>query len=718
MIFENPFAMIAAVLALAAGIGALGLKLRQPLVIAFLLTGVLVGPSGVNLIHDHTQLSLFASMGIAILLFVVGLRLDVSMIRTVGPVALAVGLGQLVFTFAFGWGFAWVFGMTLITALYVSMALTFSSTIIIVKLLSDKKEIDSLYGRITVGILIVQDIAAVLALVVLTAFGGERADTLLVTMFQVTLKGVAFLGGLAALMRWVIPGTLVYIARSPELLALAGITWAVALALLSELLGFSKEVGAFLAGVSLASTEQRDAMGARLVVLRDFLLLFFFIDLGARLNIGALGPDAGKAILFSLFVLIGKPLIVMAIMGGMGYRKRTGFMCGLALAQISEFSLILAALGVRLGHLDAATMNLITMVGILTFFVSSYLILDSGRIYAWVSPIWNMFERRVAKAEPGLPEPSASGTSGLFLLLGLGSYGTEIARHLRRRERAVMAVDFDPEARQRGESLGVSVIYGDASDPEVLARLPLAQVRWVIFTPRDRELSVAMMHLLRDAGYTGRIVLTAASAKDVEILRAAGANEVLRPFTDAAEQAAEMLTGAVHMLPSFDDWPVLVREISLVVGSSFAGKTLGEISLRHATGVSVVAVSRLGALHLNPDPGFRVYPGDRLALLGDADSLDHAVEYLTDRQFSPEPEANALLAVEELEIETGSGLDGVSLKGARLRNEYGVTAISLCRAGVWSTTPDPEVNLKAGDRLLILGSREAVSRLRNRMNNQ
>ena len=205
-------------------------------------------------------------------------------------------------------------------------------------------------------------------------------------------------------------GLLHMLARSQELLVLFGIAWAVALATVGYHLGFSKEVGAFIAGVSLASTPYRDALGARLVSLRDFLLLFFFIDLGARLDLGLLGAQLVESLLFSLFVLIGNPLIVMIIMGALGYRKRTGFLAGLTVAQISEFSLILGALGLSLGHIDAETMGLITLVGLITISASTYMIIFSHQLYERLAPWLQIFERRRPHREGGqgaVPEDGA-----------------------------------------------------------------------------------------------------------------------------------------------------------------------------------------------------------------------------------------------------------------------------------------------------------------------
>lgn len=284
------FDSIAVVLGIAALVAALGFKLRQPLIISFLLAGILVGPTVLGLVRG-ADIELLAEIGIALLLFVVGLRLDVRMIRTVGPVALATGIGQVLFTSLGGFGLCMLFGLPYVTSAYIAVALTFSSTIIIVKLLSDKKEIDSLHGRIAVGFLIVQDIVAILAMIGLTAFGGGRQteNSLVWETMLIAVKGVAMLGGVVLLGRYVLPRLLEYLARSQELLIVFAIAWAIFLGAGAEWLGFTKEVGAFLAGISLASTVQRDAIGARLVVLRDFLLLFFFINLGSQLQLGQLG---------------------------------------------------------------------------------------------------------------------------------------------------------------------------------------------------------------------------------------------------------------------------------------------------------------------------------------------------------------------------------------------------------------------------------------------
>ncbi|MCF6211472.1 MAG: cation:proton antiporter [Gammaproteobacteria bacterium] len=542
-IFGDVFTEIAVLLLVASVIGAIGVRLRQPLIVAFIAVGVLVGPSVLGWVSANEQVDLLAKLGIALLLFVVGLKLDLHIIRAMGAVALATGLGQVFFTSVVGYFIAIALGMTPVTALYVAVALTFSSTIIIVKLLSDKREVDALHGRIAIGFLIVQDIVVVLVMIGLTALG-EAGDTagLGREALAVLIKGGLFLVAIGLLMRYVLTPLLHQLARSPELLVLFAIAWAVALGAAGGHLGFSKEVGAFLAGVSLASTPYREAIGSRLVSLRDFLLLFFFIDLGAGLDLATLGAQVVPAILLSLFVLIGNPLIVMVILGAMGYRKRTGFLAGLTVAQISEFSLILGALGLSLGHIDADTMGLITLVGLITISASTYMILYSHLLYERVSPWLGVFERQRAYREEAQDQDMDQNRVDV-ILFGLGRFGTRIARELRLRGYRVLGVDFDPNLVRRQEGHGYVVRYGDAEDPEFLASLPLGRVRWVLSSLRETPVNLALLHGLRDFGYKGRVAVTAHATAEAEQLKQAGADRVLVPYADAAAEAVDNLFG-------------------------------------------------------------------------------------------------------------------------------------------------------------------------------
>lgn len=537
---ENVFVQMGLILGLAVVSGGIAQLLRQPLIVAFIVVGILLGPSVFGWVTHSSEIELFARLGIALLLFVVGLKLDLHIIRTVGPVALASGLGQVVFTSLIGYLIALALGMPHVMAIYVAVALTFSSTIIIVKLLSDKREVDSLHGRIAVGFLIVQDIVVVLVMIGLTAFGQPAGEMHLgLEALLILAKGIAMLLVVALLIRYVLTGLLHRLAHSPELLMLFAIAWAVLGATAGDTLGFSKEVGAFLAGISVASTPYREQVAARLVSLRDFLLLFFFIELGSGLDISTLGAQAGPAMLFSLFVLVGNPLIVMAIMGYMGYRKRTGFLAGLTVAQISEFSLILAALGLSLGHLDRETVGLITLVGLITISASTYMIIYSHSLYERLAPYLGVFERKVAHRE--LDGSAGDDRNMDVLLFGLGRYGAAVAGNLRQRGCRLLAVDFDPEVVGRHLRDGYAVHYGDAEDPEFIASLPLEQVRWVVSTMRDRAINRMLLHGLHQQGYPGKVALSASSRHEAQQFEREGVDLVFVPYADAAREAADRL---------------------------------------------------------------------------------------------------------------------------------------------------------------------------------
>ncbi|MBL8353065.1 MAG: cation:proton antiporter [Burkholderiaceae bacterium] len=542
-----PFSEFALLLLICALAGAAFVRLRQPVLIAYIVVGIAVGPAGFGLVTAHDQIDLLAQVGVAVLLFAVGLKLDLHHIRHIGPVALATGLGQLAFTIVIGFALILALGKGAMEALYVAVALTFSSTIIIVKLLSDKRELDSLHGRIAVGFLIVQDLAVVIAMMAMSALrgtgsgaaGGDGAGWLAV-LLSLGWRLTAAAAAMFVLMRWVLPALVAAMARSQELLLVFAIAWGVALAALGEWAGFSKEAGAFLAGFSLASSPYREAMNARLTGIRDFLLLFFFIDLGAKLELSALGAEVVPAIVLSLFVLIGNPLIVMAIMGYMGYRRRTGFMAGLTVAQISEFSIVFVAMGISLGHVGVPALSLTTLVGLVTITVSTYMILYAQPLYERLAPWLWIFERRHPQREAG-GEP-ADAVAPDAIVIGLGRYGRRLAHKLEEEGVRVLGVDFDPEVAQAPAPGGLDVRFGDAQDPEFLETLPLARTPWVVSTMPDLASNRLLLHALTERGYGGDLAIVARDDATGAALKSAGVPIVLYPVRNAVDFAVEHLS--------------------------------------------------------------------------------------------------------------------------------------------------------------------------------
>ena len=526
LMFEDVFTEMAVILLISVFLGALGSRLKQPLIVTFIAVGILVGPSVLGWVELNDRIDLLAKMGIALLLFLVGLKLDIHVIKNMGPVALATGLGQVFFTSFFGFLLSILLGLSIIESLYVAVALTFSSTIIIVKLLSDKKELDQLHGRIAIGFLIVQDIVVVLAMIVLTSMGDAGSESSLWNMaFTTIVNGGILLLVVVVMMRFVLTPLLNQMAKSSEMLILFSISWAVSLAALGVHLGFSKEVGAFLAGVAVASTPYREIVASRLVSLRDFLLLFFFIDLGVGLELSTLTNQLVPGLILSLFVLIGNPLIVMFILSYMGYQKRVGFLAGLTVAQISEFSLILAALGASQGYINDEIVGMITLVGLITISVSTYMILYSQKLYAFLQPVLKGFKPRQKKTT--IEDVQDHSAHYDLVIFGLGRIGEMMAEALSGQGMSVLAVDSNPEMVKCKERAPYKVLYGDMEAPEFLSHLPLQETRWVISSVRDVHTNIAMLYGLKEVGFAGKTAVYSQSEEEADLLRTKGVSHIV-----------------------------------------------------------------------------------------------------------------------------------------------------------------------------------------------
>ena len=548
LITQSSFTEVAALLVLAAIMGFIGLLLRQPLIVSFIAVGLISGPSVLDIVQSKDQIELLSELGIAVLLFLVGIKLDVKLIRSIGGVSVMTGLGQVAFTSIIGYFIGLAVGLNHITSLYVAVALTFSSTIIIVKLLSDKREIDSLHGQIALGFLIVQDLVVVVAMIVLAAIGigsghGGAEDA---SVWRVAISGMGLLLFVIVFVRYIANPLTAKLAKAPELLVIYAIAQAALFAAIGDLVGLGMEVGGLLAGVALASTPFRESIAARLAPLRDFLLLFFFIALGATLDLSLLGAHITGAIIFSLFVLIGNPLIVLAIMGMMGYRKRTGFLAGLTVAQISEFSLIFIAMGISLGHVQQDILGLVTLVGIVTIAASTYMITYSHQLYALFEPFIGVFERAGAPREQSTEQHSED--TYPVIIFGLGRLGTAVATRLKEKGIKVLGLDFNPSAIKRWNYLGLDTEYGDVTDAEFVADLPLRHAQWVVSTIPHHHTGLTsedtrrtIVQLTRSSGFTGKLATVSQSKVETEELKLLGVDLVLEPFQDAADRASELL---------------------------------------------------------------------------------------------------------------------------------------------------------------------------------
>lgn len=518
--------------------------LKQPPILAYILTGFIIGPLALFTINDTEVMRSLAEIGITLLLFMLGLELRFSELKSVGKVAILTGIGQIAFTTVIGFAIAILLGFSTIAAVYIAIALTFSSTIIIVKLLSDKKDLNSLYGKISVGFLLVQDFVAILALIFLSGF--TNGDSVSIYEFLIIiLKAVVLFGWVILLSRKVLPFLINKIAHSSETLFLFSLAWAFGIAAIvsSPYVGFSIEIGGFLAGLALANSFESYQIITKIRPLRDFFITIFFVTLGMGLLISDLSAILFPGIILSLFVLIGNPIIVMIIMGFLGYRKRTGFLAGLTVAQISEFSLIVVFMGNRIGHISDQDVALITFVGAVTFVVSTYMIINGNKLYKILSPFLDIFERDGAREK----NIKSKKHKDHIVLIGARRMGSSILEALIKNKEDVVVVDFDPDIITTLNKDEVDAFFGDITDVEIQDLACLEDARIVISTVSDLEDGLLLLSSLKKLKRKPKIVMLAMDRGDAHLLYENGADYVIVPHIAGGHHLAKILVDEDHM---------------------------------------------------------------------------------------------------------------------------------------------------------------------------
>ena len=520
----EPFLEIGLVIGLATLISFLIRFLKQPTILGYILTGIMVGPSLLNIITSTETIALFSHMGVSLLLFLVGISLSPRVIREVGFVSLVTGLGQVLFTTLLGYALGRFFGFSSISALYLGVGLAFSSTIIIMKLLSDKNDTEKLYGKIAIGFLLVQDLIAIVLLMVVSSLAGGAS----ISYFVITtvLKGLGLLGLLLVTGLYILPWITRLMAKSQELLLLFSISWAFALSLLFSYTGFSIEIGALLAGVTLSFTPYRYEISSKLKPVHDFFLVLFFVLMGYQIGFDHVSNYILPIIAFSALVLIGNPLIVMTLMGRLGYTKKNSFFAGLTAAQVSEFSLILITLGISVGHLNKDIFTIIVAVTLITMAGSSYLLFYADKIYALLSPYLSIFERKGAKADQ---RKKASSKEYDIILLGCDRSGHDLIELFQKMKKNFLVIDYNPEIIMGLSKRKIDCIYGDASDLELLHELKLSKAKMIVSTIPDYDVSDTIIHAVREVNKNAIIVVVSHKIEEAMHFYKEGASYVILP---------------------------------------------------------------------------------------------------------------------------------------------------------------------------------------------
>lgn len=528
------------VLMVAATLGIVARLLKQPLILAYLVAGVIIGPFALGLIKDYSVIETFASIGIIFLLFLIGLELNPRKLLEVGGSALTVGIGQILISGMVYYLVATKFGLTGIGAVYLAIALTFSSTAIIVTLLSNRHDLDSLHGKILVGILLIQDFVAV---ILLTAASGIRsADGQSNVLFrlgtQIAVKAAILFVLIYLVSKYVLPPIMNRIARSQELLFLSSLAWCFFLAVSASALGFSAEIGAFLAGISLAPLPFSSHVASKTKPLRDFFITIFFIYLGTTLVFSDVKQVIAPAIIYSLLILLLNPLIVTVFMGALGFRKRTSFLTGITLTQVSEFTFIVVALGNKLNILPKQVGTLASVVAIITVFISTYLISSAGKIYHFLHPYLGFIESgKKRDVLLNLPEE----LNHHIVMIGYHRIGTILLEYLKSKGEKVAVIDVDPKRVQMLISAGENCIYGDAMDHDIVEHVNLFRARLVISTLDKFEENEMILYTYKKVNSRLKFIMVASGADEALDLYRLGADLVIVPTMVSGDYLIHLL---------------------------------------------------------------------------------------------------------------------------------------------------------------------------------
>lgn len=515
----------------AALLSLLAQRFKLPMMLAFLVTGLIFGPLGFHLVHAQSGLETFAELGVAALLFIIGLNLSPRVLKELGMSAVVLGLGQCVATALPAYGLARLVGFSSIASVYTAIVCTLSSTIIVSKILSDRKRLDSLPGKLSIGLLLVQDVIAALALLFVGSAGHAERDALVL---------IGILGGmvltLLVLSRFILPKLVDAISTSSEALFLFALGWGIGLSGVFHAFGFPLEIGALVAGISLSMTPYHFEMAAKVKVVRDFFLVVFFVLLGTHISPTAM-PSWWMVGVFSGYFIVIKPLILAVIVGLMGHNARTSLETALTIGQMSEFSFILLSLGVARGHIDESFVTLLSLAGILSITISSLLMTYTDQVLTWLLPLVRALPWRSGRVSHGASETIEAES----VLIGCHRLGADFLPTVAAWKRSYVVVDVDPEVVRALQAKRVPAIYADALDAELWERLDMRQVKLVVCTLPDLHQNMSILEHVRRRNARAVFIGVASTVEEGMRLYSAGAAYVVMPHFLGGNHASMLL---------------------------------------------------------------------------------------------------------------------------------------------------------------------------------
>lgn len=510
---------------------------KQPMIIWYILAWIILSIFLPDVIRQNIAIESFSNLGIAFLLFIVGMELNPAIIKDLGRTSLIVGVVQVFVTAAAGFGLSCLLGIDQITSAYIWLGLAISSTIVVLKLLTDQDQTESTHWRLAIGILIVQDVIVMLLFLVLATFGGNGEGANIATIGAMLGKMILLWWAVYTISKYIIPWLTKKIAESQEYLFLFAIGRCFILWSVFYRLGFGIEIGTLVAGMTLASSSYRFEITSRVKSLRDFFIVMFFVLLGTKVDFGSIVHYIPQVIGLTLFVLILKPIIIMWILWILWHTKKNNFLAGSSLAQISEFSFLLLAMWVASWAIAGThTLSVITLVGLLTIAWSSYYIIYGKRFYR--------FCKNCAKYIPGKHNDSYKehiDKEYEVLLFWFGKFGSNLYDNVVNKYETTLIIDEHPGIIGMLQKKWLPCIYGDAWDISFLEELPIKKTKLVISTIKKFEENMIILKTLKYHHPSLIVILVSHHVEESIKLYEEGADYVIMPHFLGAYHASLML---------------------------------------------------------------------------------------------------------------------------------------------------------------------------------
>jgi CPA2 family monovalent cation:H+ antiporter-2 len=728
------------VLGVAAVGGLMASLLRQPVLLGYLLAGMIVGPAGLGVIKEVVQVETLAQFGVAFLLFALGVGFSLSELRKVQNISLGGGGLQILLTIlttaAISIGFGWV--TTVPQGLFLGGVLSLSSTAVVLRCLMDRGETEATHGQVMLGILVVQDLAVGLMLAVLPALDKppeQIAQAVGWALLQIALIAAgAIVAGI-----WLIPPLLRLLARtqSRELFLLGVVALCLGIALLTEHLGLSIEMGAFIAGLMIAEVEYADQTLSYVEPLRDIFATLFFASIGILIDPVFLWNNLELILGLVALAILGKALIITPIVRLFGYSWKTALFTGVGLAQIGEFSFVLASEGQSLGLVSKQVYMLILGTTAVTLVVTPFILgavpplLQWAESVEWLKPILGNSEEVLdASEEPALQQH--------VIVCGYGTVGQSIVKVLRAYDYPVVVIDQNESTIQQLREAKIPYIYGNAASTQVLERAQVAQAMGMALSLPDGMSTRLCLKRALEFAPNLDVIVQAEEDKDIELLYQLGAKEVVQPeFEASLEMSAHLLFGmglpelvirkqveeirTDHYLDFQAKRPaeLVARDLrraaqemnsrwyALPELSPAVGLPLAQLDLRRLTGITLMAILRQGGEELDyPDPQTLLQPGDRLLVVGQPEELDALAALMSGQVALPVHNATCQWVL----LPSGSSAVAQTLAALQLNSQYRVLVQAIRREGQLLRFPKAQTTLEAEDFLLLCGSPDDLAK--------